>query len=40
MKIQIALVTAGVGVRGFGIVRPSLEDVFVTLTYQIMKASQ
>jgi ABC-type uncharacterized transport system ATPase subunit len=31
-RIVAALVTAGVGVRGFAVRSPSLEDLFVSLT--------
>jgi ABC-2 type transport system ATP-binding protein len=31
-KVCAELVRAGVGVRGFGVVSPSLEDLFVGLT--------
>jgi ABC-2 type transport system ATP-binding protein len=31
-RVVAALVAAGVGVRGFAVERPSLEDVFVGLT--------
>ena len=31
-KVNAALVGEGVAVRGFAVVRPSLEDVFVGLT--------